>query len=219
MKKKRSASVFLVILLLIISIFLMVYINSQNQIIELLKQETAEYQNFIEILQGKTNDLMLEIQTFKDTQSVQTYVQSDNSNLLSALSTITNMNNFYPDFLPLQSEYAISQDYLPQHQSIDLSASRGTRVYAAGAGIVVACYEDKNLGNVILIDHLNSYKTLYAHLDQFRVSINTFLEKGQEIGTVGNTGNSTNPHLHFQIYYGNDPIDPNTMMSISKFKN
>ena len=137
----------------------------------------------------------------------------------SKLLGISLNNRFIPDLVPIQADYAISQGFTPYHQSIDFAASTGTSVYAAAAGIVIACYEDKYLGNVVLIDHFNSYKTLYAHLHEFKANINDFVEKGQEIGLVGNTGYSSNPHLHFQIYFHNDPVDPNTLMKISKFKN
>jgi len=187
--------------------------------IRVINQENKMQNYIISILEKEISFQKSEMQLLRENQSLFQTTQSSNPNLLSALSTMTNLSRFQPDFLPIQSSYAISQEYTINHQSIDLSAPRGTKVFSSAAGIVVACYEDKNLGNVILIDHLNSYKTLYAHLDQFRVSVNTFLEKGQEIGTVGSSGNSTNPHLHFQIYKDNDPIDPNTLIKIPKFKN
>ena len=217
--KKNIYLVILRILSVVIIALLLIHIFFLKKEIKILENEKQEHTSLTLDWQTMSEEHINNISTQTDDQTLQSLVQSDNINLLSALSTMANMNRFLPDFMPLRSTYAISQDYSAQHQSIDLSAPRGTAVYAAGAGIVVACYEDKNLGNVILIDHLNSYKTLYAHLDQFKVSINTFIEKEQTIGTVGNTGNSTNPHLHFQIYYENDPIDPNTMMRISKFQN
>jgi murein DD-endopeptidase MepM/ murein hydrolase activator NlpD len=183
-----------------------------------LNSELTHAGNIITVLQHKVDETLSEMESYKDNPSLVSTLQTDNPNLLSALSTVSNVNRFLPDFVPIRADYAVSQDYSVNHRSIDLSTSKGTSVVAAGAGVVIACYEDQYLGNVILIDHLNSYKTLYAHLDQFKVSINAFVEKGQEIGQVGNTGNSTNPHLHFQMHYLNDPVDPNTIMVISKFK-
>jgi murein DD-endopeptidase MepM/ murein hydrolase activator NlpD len=208
----------IILLLIILSVFLFIryyQIESENSRLVLEQEKT---QNFVMALQNKINDLLDETQGLRN-DVLLTTTQTDNPNLLSALSTVSSVNRFLPDFMPIRNDYAISQSYSNQHQSIDFSTSKFTVVHAAGAGVVVACYEDNYLGNVILIDHLNSFKTLYAHLERFNVSINTFVEKGQEIAQVGNTGNSTNPHLHFQLFYENDPIDPNKIMKISKFKN
>jgi len=128
-------------------------------------------------------------------------------------------NNFYPDASPIKDNYAISREYSKQHESIDFSSSLGTTVYAVGAGVILSCYFDNNLGNMVIIDHLNGYKSLYSHLDSYIVMKNQFVEKMQLIGFVGNTGNSTNPHLHFQILYRNQPQNPNTLIKIPKFKN
>jgi murein DD-endopeptidase MepM/ murein hydrolase activator NlpD len=210
---KNVTGVFVLVLLVLVIVFGAVFykLHETNRA---LNQELSEAGERISNLQSKVEETSEET----NRPSLIATLQTDNPNLLSALQTVSNMSRFIPDSVPIQGGYALSQDFSAFHPSVDLSTSKGISVLAAGAGVVIACYEDQYLGNVVLIDHLNSYKTLYAHLDQFRTSINAFVEKGQEIGSVGNTGNSTNPHLHFQMYYANDPVDPNAMMRISKFK-
>jgi murein DD-endopeptidase MepM/ murein hydrolase activator NlpD len=65
--------------------------------------------------------------------------------------------------------------------------------------IVYAGWNDWGYGNVIVIDHGNGWQTLYAHLSQIRVGCGQSVNKGDLIGNVGSTGNSSGPHLHFEM--------------------
>jgi murein DD-endopeptidase MepM/ murein hydrolase activator NlpD len=94
------------------------------------------------------------------------------------------------------------------HYGIDIGAPRGTNVVAAASGTVVEvvgyCVEGRiscggRYGNYIVIEHANGQFTRYAHLSKVSVSIGQSVKKGKTIGSVGNTGHSTGPHLHFQI--------------------
>lgn len=96
---------------------------------------------------------------------------------------------------------AITQGCWAGHVAIDIGASTGTPIYAADAGYVLESgWTDVGYGQYVLIDHGNGYSTLYAHMSQRLVSAGETVERGQEIGLVGSTGNSTGPHLHFEIY-------------------
>jgi len=95
------------------------------------------------------------------------------------------------------------------HRGIDIRATTGTPVRAAKDG-VVKTYEDKSYGKYIIIDHGNKESTLYAHLSRFTSGINgKRVKQGDTIGLVGSTGNSTGPHLHFEIRKNNVAIDSN----------
>ncbi len=75
--------------------------------------------------------------------------------------------------------------------------------------VIRAGWNDQGYGNLVIIDHNIDYLTLYAHLDQIDVAEGDIVAQGQVIGTVGSTGNSTGPHLHFEIRdFGNltDPL-------------
>jgi murein DD-endopeptidase MepM/ murein hydrolase activator NlpD len=95
------------------------------------------------------------------------------------------------------------------HDGIDLGASRGTPIHAAEAGKVV--YAGDGLGaygRVIVVKHLGSWATVYAHNDANLVEEGDFVEKGDPIARVGRTGNATAPHLHFEIRRSNRARDP-----------
>ena len=94
----------------------------------------------------------------------------------------------------------LSQGYRYDHRAIDVAANVGTPVTAADRGVVVrAGWNDQGYGRFVVIDHQIDYVTLYAHLDRILVSEGDIVGQGQVIGTVGSTGNSTGPHLHFEI--------------------
>jgi len=85
------------------------------------------------------------------------------------------------------------------HGGIDIAAREKTRVHAARRGSVVFAGESGDYGNLVVIEHELGYHTLYAHLASIGVEAAEAVESGQIIGTVGSTGRSTGPHLHFEI--------------------
>lgn len=91
------------------------------------------------------------------------------------------------------------------HTGIDLAAPVGTPVYAVEDGVVIAAgtiknaYGNEAYGNCILISHKNLKYSFYAHLDKIVVKAGQKVSIGQEIGSVGMTGNTSGPHLHFEI--------------------
>jgi septal ring factor EnvC (AmiA/AmiB activator) len=94
------------------------------------------------------------------------------------------------------------------HEGVDLGADYGDNVRAAAAGTVVANAYDGAYGIKVDIDHGNGYHTWYAHLSRADVSVGQHVYKGQSIGAVGATGFATGPHLHYQLMYQGQPIDP-----------
>jgi len=97
----------------------------------------------------------------------------------------------------------ITQKYWTRHPGLDIGAPTGTPVYAADSGYVVSAgWSNVGYGNMILINHGNGYLTRYAHLSSLNVEVGDSVKKGQMIGRVGSTGNSTGPHLHFEIIRG-----------------
>ncbi|MDH3648193.1 MAG: M23 family metallopeptidase [Saprospiraceae bacterium] len=95
------------------------------------------------------------------------------------------------------------------HYGLDFTAPRGTSVRVSGDGKVVRVRKDRSgYGHNITVDHGFGYKTLYAHLQDMGVREGQKVSKGQEIGTVGNTGTSTAPHLHYEVRYKGSPVDP-----------
>ncbi|MDR0598910.1 MAG: M23 family metallopeptidase [Treponema sp.] len=94
------------------------------------------------------------------------------------------------------------------HDGLDVAAPTGTPVKAAMAGRVTSVGWDNTYGNMILITHADGYKTLYGHLDSIDIRAGTSVAAGTVIGTVGNTGLSTGPHLHFTVYKDGSSVNP-----------
>ena len=102
---------------------------------------------------------------------------------------------------------------LKNHNGMDIASNMGTTVYAADGGKVVLAEWYGGYGNCIMIDHGNGYKTLYGHLSVIGVSEGQSVSQGAVIGAVGSTGNSTGPHLHFEVYANDSRIDPEQFYS------
>jgi len=94
------------------------------------------------------------------------------------------------------------------HWGIDIAADVGTPVLASAPGLVAFTGWFAGYGRTVYIDHGDGWATLYGHLSQMVVLPGAVVERGEVIGTVGNTGRSTGPHLHFEIRRNNQPLDP-----------
>jgi murein DD-endopeptidase MepM/ murein hydrolase activator NlpD len=95
------------------------------------------------------------------------------------------------------------------HTGIDFPAPIGTEEVATGSGHVIKKgYMKGGYGKYLIIDHGYNYATLYAHLDNIKVSLGEYVKRYQVIGTVGNTGVSTSPHLHYEVRHNGNPVDP-----------
>lgn len=116
------------------------------------------------------------------------------------------------DFMPIKYN-RISQRYTARHKGIDLAAPKGREVYAVASGKVVAAgvgVWHSSYGYHVVIKHDFGF-TNYAHLSKITVKKGQSVSAGQIIGYCGSTGNSTGPHLHFEIHKGAKPwnrIDP-----------
>ncbi len=95
------------------------------------------------------------------------------------------------------------------HDGIDFTAPHGTPIYATGKGKVVTKeYSKSGYGNQLVIDHGYGYKTEYAHLQSFEIKKGQNVERGELIGTVGSSGLSTGPHLHYEVRKDGNAINP-----------
>lgn len=95
-----------------------------------------------------------------------------------------------------------------RHEGIDIIAENNALVMSAASGIVVQSGWDRDLGKFIKIDHDFRMQTLYAHLSRSFVQVGDRVDKGMSIGTIGNTGNSFGPHLHYEILVNGKNVDP-----------
>ena len=98
--------------------------------------------------------------------------------------------------------------YMKKHQGVDFAAPTGTPIYAAGSGIIEMKQRYKGYGKYIRIRHANGFKTAYGHMSKFNKTPRGRVKQGQVIGYVGSTGNSTGPHLHYEVLKNNIRINP-----------
>ncbi|HBX70264.1 MAG TPA: hypothetical protein DEH25_13030 [Chloroflexi bacterium] len=97
----------------------------------------------------------------------------------------------------------------PVHNGIDYSGSAGDAIYAVDSGVVVySGWSDFGYGNLVVIDHGNGWVSAYAHLNDVYVYCGQSVFQGATIGPMGSTGNSTGPHLHFELSYNGGKVNP-----------
>jgi len=94
------------------------------------------------------------------------------------------------------------------HSGLDIAASSGTPIRACRSGTVMIAGWQGGYGNAVVIDHGGGMATLYGHQSQIAVSVGEKVLAGEVIGYVGSTGNSTGPHLHFEVRISGNPVDP-----------
>ncbi len=143
------------------------------------------------------------------------------------VSTVSNKSgsgkkryNDYSDSIPRQvpvyGKYVVSQRFSDIHKGIDLAAVTGTKIVPSAVGVVVDKGYDEIYGNYLVIDHLNGYKTKYAHASKVFVKLKEYVYIDDVIALVGNTGKSTDPHLHFEIIESGEKIDPAILIKFDK---
>lgn len=120
---------------------------------------------------------------------------------------------------PLDTYKRVSRGYTGKHKGIDVSAPKGTPIYAAESGwITYQGRKFRGYGKLVILEHSKNWATFYAHMTAFKHREGVWVNKGDIIGYVGNTGRSTAPHLHFEVRYRNTAIDPMPYFNPSDLK-
>jgi len=110
---------------------------------------------------------------------------------------------------PTSSHTLSGYDFTSTHPGIDVAIYLDQPIHAAQAGVVVfSGWSDRGYGLLVIVDHLNGWHTFYAHLDQYNVNCGQQVYAGTLLGLGGTTGNSTGPHLHFEMRYNGVPQNP-----------
>ncbi|MBW6460506.1 MAG: M23 family metallopeptidase [Bacteroidales bacterium] len=170
----------------------------------------------------RNSDIVIETARKLDQITAKLYVQSrsfdevsemarNKSLLLASIPAIQPVSN--KDLRRLSSYFGHRTDpfykVLKFHEGVDFSAPTGTEIYATGDGVVYSSQRARaGYGNQIIIDHGFGFQTMYAHLQELKVRKGQRVKRGQVIGTVGNTGKSTSPHLHYEVWKNNRPVNP-----------
>ena len=154
---------------------------------------------------------ILEYFIFKDEANHFDYFNKEGKNVRKALMKTP------IDGARLSSSYGVRKHpilgYNKLHKGVDFAAPKGTPVYAAGNGVIDFVGRNGGFGKYIRIRHNSSYKTAYAHLNNYKKNIykGKRVNQGETIGYVGSTGKSTGPHLHYEVIYQNKQINPMKM--------
>lgn len=179
----------------------------------------SRYENLKELSNA---DLLIDVATMLDQITWKTYIQSKSfDEVIDLAKNKEKMIVSIPAIQPISVSdlYRIS-DYFGSridpftkqrrlHHGIDFVGPKGVPIYATGNGkVVTAEFSFFGYGNVVLIDHGFGYKTRYAHLKKIDVKEGEEVKRGQIIGTLGNSGRSTGPHLHYEVIHRNNTVDP-----------
>jgi len=122
---------------------------------------------------------------------------------------------------PIASEhFYISKEFNNSyHQGVDIISKKGSDVRASAIGSVIYSGNDNTYGKIIILAHKNNFYTFYGHLDTSFVKRHDFITKNELIGLVGETGQATGPHLHFEIWDEWSFKDPLALIESFKKKN
>jgi murein DD-endopeptidase MepM/ murein hydrolase activator NlpD len=173
-------------------------------------------------LKGMNNsEIVIETTKKIDVLKNQLYVQSNSlEELISLGKDLENRLQCIPAIQPVSNQdlkrtasgYGMRIDpiyHIPMfHSGMDFTAAVGTDVYATGNGTVVYAEWKQGYGNCIIINHGYDFETLYGHIQSYKVKIGQKVKRGEVIATVGNTGKSTGPHLHYEVLYKGRPDNP-----------
>lgn len=123
-----------------------------------------------------------------------------------------------PAYIMPVEDYVFTSSYGPRwgrtHEGIDLAVSTGTEVSASAEGVVIQSGWNGGYGISIYVDHGNGIVTRYGHLSQAYAQVGRKVKQGEVIGLSGNTGNSTGPHLHFEVRIGDVSVNPANYVDI-----
>ncbi len=165
-----------------------------------LQQDTAEYQAYLDA-QAR------EKEAAKNRAGITSFGNADTSRIKSgAFLWPTNSWYITSQFSPNRVNPVTG--VLRPHTGTDVGASQGAPVWAAKSGKVILAEYNGGYGNCVIISHGNGVTTLYGHMSAILVSVGSSVEQGQQIGRVGSTGNSTGPHLHFEVLIDGNPVNP-----------
>lgn len=184
-------------------------------------ERLLRYQYKVQVLEENMNKARLVVQQIAELAGVEYRLPElpDDSTLFASMdrTSVAMLNRSvgpdlsWPSGLPIQG--FITQDFELDdssrfHPGIDIACAEGTPVLAVAIGTVVYADYDSTYGRLLVIQHSDSVSTLYGHNDSLLVTIGDRVSVGSRIALSGNTGQSTAPHLHYEVRVHDEPINP-----------
>jgi murein DD-endopeptidase MepM/ murein hydrolase activator NlpD len=160
---------------------------------------------------------LAKVETQKETPIVEQIIEKKQSPIKSQQTKIIKISNFPVKHGFLSSPFGMRKDpihgHRRMHSGIDIAAARGTKIYPMGEGKVIFAGYKAGYGNTIEIRHGHSVVTRYSHLKEIIAKKDQQVSVDDVIGHVGNTGRSTGPHLHLEVAFSENQIDPQTFLA------
>ena len=184
-------------------------IDDAKKIVEEIKQEIdEEYQLTLGIKEVYTYNS--ELETLPDLTFAKANVEEDVNRKIEILgATVNGVYLKRPIEGIITSRYgAISSVRSSAHKGLDIANSKGTQIKAAADGVIKKAEYSGLYGNLVIIEHENGVETYYAHCSSLYVKKGDKVSQGDVIAAVGSTGNSTGPHLHFEVRVDGAPLNP-----------
>lgn len=192
------------------------YVEMEAHISDLEQNEHEK-----EVMMSKLSQEIEELEEISEESEKQLTALAKKASALEAKkNTIKNYYKGGKLGLPLKSSYRVSSNFgyrihpitgkKKLHAGIDMAAPKGTAVYAAESGVVIVAQSWSGYGNCIIIDHGGGLWTLYGHLMNGGIYVKKgeTVKRGEKIGGVGSTGQSTGNHLHFEVRKNSEPVNP-----------
>jgi len=156
----------------------------------------------------KTNLLLLKLSEGRKSLDTLLHLAERKSDMLACIPAIRPIKDMYN----VTSGFGVRMHPIlkvwRRHEGVDITAPRGTPVYATADGVISRKQAQSGYGMSIIIEHGYSYETLYAHLSKRAVKPGQKVKRGELIGYVGNTGFSLGSHLHYEVWKSGNPVNP-----------
>lgn len=169
---------------------------------------TAEAEKLLKLIESKTEKLILQLAVEKKSIDTLLMLANTKNEMLLAIPAIRPIKNMHNITSGFGMRYHPILKMLRPHTGIDITAPKGTPVYATADGIVSSEKAQMGYGTTVIINHGYSYQTLYGHLSKRVVKAGQRVKRGELIGYVGSTGLSLGSHLHYEVLKSGTPVNP-----------
>ncbi len=176
-------------------------LQAAQEQINALQKSIDDQQAIVDAYANDEKNIQAQIDQMKEQLKKQNTVVAAGSYAWPCPSCYTITSNYGYRYLELYG-------YTRLHAGTDIGAQYGAEVTAAAAGNVTIATYGSGYGNYVMIAHADGSVTLYGHMSSLAVSAGQTVSQGDVIGYVGSTGNSTGPHLHFEVRINGSPVDP-----------